>query len=294
MSTTTTRSALPQPSAPDLVSLIAHARDADGQPPFSDQSLVDLRTGSRTLLRLGPAAAIVGQGEAEFVVEPDARGRGAGTAMLERIIATTTGDLLVWAHGDHPAARALAASHGLEAVRALLQLRAQVETGSTRRGPDDSPELSRANSAGGAATNSITSFRRQRDEDAWVALNAATFSFHPEQGSVTRADLEQLETEPWFDAEDFLVAWDGDRMVGYCWLKIEGSSGEIYVIGVDPTRQGGGLGRALMAAGYARLAARGIHTVHLYVEGDNAPAVALYRSLGFEDHSVDIQYRLAR
>jgi mycothiol synthase len=285
------RNALPQPSTPDLTGLIARARAADGQPPFSDQSLVDLRTGSRTLLQLGPSAAIVGQGEAEFVVEPDARGRGAGTAMLERIIAATAGDLLVWAHGDHPAARALAASHRLEAVRTLLQLRA----GASGEGPvGPHRDASADETALRRSSPSVRAFRQGRDEDAWVALNAATFSSHPEQGSVTRADLEQLETEPWFDAEDFLVAWDGDRMVGYCWLKIEGSSGEIYVIGVDPARQGGGLGRALMAAGYARLAARGIRTVHLYVEGDNTAAIALYRSLGFEDDSVDIQYRLGR
>jgi mycothiol synthase len=30
------------------------------------------------------------------------------------------------------------------------------------------------------------------------------------------------------------------------------------------------------------------------VEADNVPAVALYRSFGFADHSVDIQYELKR
>ena len=58
-------------------------------------------------------------------------------------------------------------------------------------------------------------------------------------------------------------------------------------------RQGEGLGRQLMDAGFARLAARGIRTAALYVESDNVPAVALYRSLGFSDHSVDIQYARA-
>ncbi len=282
-----TPNALPPPSAPDLAPLIARARAADGQPPFSDQSLVDLRQGTRTLLTVDDAVAIVGQGEAEFVVDPDARGRGNGTAMLERIIAGTTGDLLVWAHGDHPAARALAASHGLDAVRRLLQLeKERIEL----------VEIPPTNFAGEVPTNSTryAAFRVGTDEPAWVALNARIFAFHSEQGSVTRTDLEELETEGWFDPDDFLVAWDGDTMVGYCWLKIEGGSGEIYVIGVAPEKQGTGLGRALMAAGYARLAGRGIRAVHLYVEGDNEKAISLYRSLGFTDLSVDIQYRLAR
>ncbi len=259
--------------------MITRAIAADGQPPFSDQSLVDLRTGSRSLISVDSAAAILGDGEAELVVDPDARGRGIGTKLLERIIADTSGDLLVWAHGDHSAARALAASHGLEPVRTLLQLVGPVgraETRSTR------------------TTTAIRPFDTGADEDAWVALNAKTFAFHAEQGSVTRADLDELKSEDWFDAEDFLVAVDGDEMVGYNWLKVEHGRGEIYVIGVDPTRQGSGLGRALMAAGYARLADHGIHSVHLYVEGDNAPALALYRSLGFVDFSVDIQYRLSR
>ena len=47
-------------------------------------------------------------------------------------------------------------------------------------------------------------------------------------------------------------------------------------------------------AGMARLASRGIRTAHLYVEGDNALALRLYRGFGFTDRSVDIQYRWAR
>ncbi|HEY0259407.1 MAG TPA: mycothiol synthase, partial [Lacisediminihabitans sp.] len=205
---------MPRPSTPDLAALIARARTADGQPPFSDQALVDLRTGSRRLLTVGPGAAIVGEGEAELVVDPDARGTGNGTALLEAVLADTGGDILIWSHGDHPAARALAASHGFSAVRTLLQLESTV--------PAVEPEP-------------VTeTFRPGIDEDEWVALNARTFAFHPEQGSVARADLEELEREEWFDADDFLVARRDGRMVGYNWLMIEpgASDGEIYVIGV--------------------------------------------------------------
>ena len=280
---------------PDLQQLIANARDADGQPPFSDQALVDLRTGARSLIEIPGGAAIVshppvGSAEAELVVDPDARGRGIGTALLERVIADTvplarTGELHVWAHGDHPAARALAASHGLVAVRELLQLRMAVPV--TAPVGEPAPVVE-------PVETRFAPFVVGADEDAWVALNARVFAFHPEQGSVSRDDVVELESEPWFDADDFIVARDGDRMIGYCWLKVEHGIGEIYVLGVDESHRGEGLGRTLMTAGFARLAARGIHTVALYVECDNDPAVALYRSLGFGTHSVDIQYRLAR
>ncbi len=131
-----------------------------------------------------------------------------------------------------------------------------------------------------------------RDEDEWVALNARTFAHHREQGSVTSADLTQLEAESWFSADNFLVLRRGGRMIGYCWLKVEGDRGEFYVVGVDPAHQGEKLGSLLFDAGLARLRDLGIRSAHLYVEGDNAAALRLYRSRGFARDSLDIQYAL--
>jgi len=271
--------------------LVQRATRADGQPPFSDGSLVELATGGRTLLVIGDvAAALYAPGEAEFVVDPDARRHGHGTELLEHLLALDAG-LRVWAHGDHRAARILAASHGLEPVRELLQLRAAVAEPTVPE-PAEGPHR-----AAGASTSSATgagpateAFRVGRDEDAWLGLNARAFAAHPEQGAVTRAELDVLVAEPWFDAHDFLLLRDGDDLVGYCWLKVEHGIGEFYVVGVSPDRQGAGLGRRLVEAGLERLAERGIRTASLYVEADNAPALALYRSFGFGDHSIDIQY----
>jgi len=262
------RPPLPEPVPGALEELIARATAADGSPPFSDGALIDPE---REVVWLGPAAALVSPTEAEFVVDPDARAQGHGTRMLEALIGSN--DMLFWAHGDHPAARALAASHGLIAVRELLHLEAPVP----EAGPD--PVSTRHWS-----TYSTT------DANAWLALNARAFAGHPEQGAVTRADLDALMAEPWFDADDFLLLWDGDTLLGYCWLKVEGGEGEFYVVGVSPDRQGEGLGRRLVEAGLRRLAERGIRDALLYVEADNAPAVALYRSYGFDNHSIDIQY----
>jgi len=130
-----------------------------------------------------------------------------------------------------------------------------------------------------------------QDDDEWVALNARAFEHHAEQGSVTRTDLTELIGEEWFNADDFLLLRDdGARIVGYCWLKIEGAAGEFYVVGIDPDRQGEGFGRRLTVAGLARLRERGVTDAHLYVEGDNLAAVSLYQSLGFARDAVDIQY----
>ena len=260
--------------------LVQRATRADGQPPFSDGSLVELATGERRLLVIGDvAAALYAHGEAEFVVDPDARRHGHGTELLEHLLALDA-TLKVWAHGDHKAARALAASHGLQPVRELLQLRVG------GAGFDTAV-------VGLPGQRGAEGFVVGRDEEAWLELNARAFASHPEQGAVARADLDVLMAEPWFDPNDFLLLRDGEHLIGYCWLKVEAGTGEFYVVGVSPDRQGEGLGRRLVEAGLSRLAERGIRTASLYVEADNTPALALYRSFGFDDHSIDIQYARA-
>jgi mycothiol synthase len=309
---------LANPTPDWLPDFIARVRAVDGQPPFSDQALVDLRTGARELVAIDEsAAALVSPTEAEFAVDPTARGIGLGTALLEGLLAGSPGGLLIWAHGDHPAARALAASHGLTAVRELLHLQLPEIPARTASSSIESstPTVSSAEAASPTEAASpvaapsqvdvagersaqptpsgvrIAAFRPGTDDAAWVALNARAFVSHPEQGRVTLDDLNELVREGWFAADDFLVAWDGDTMVGYCWLKVEDDTGEFYVVGIDPDQQGRGLGRLLTEAGLERLRSRDIHRAHLYVEGDNAAAVGLYRSLGFIDDSIDIQYR---
>jgi mycothiol synthase len=277
-------------SVPDwITSLAAKARQVDGAPPFSDQALVDYRTGVRELVALDEvAAALVSATEAEFVVNPDARGHRLGTRLLETLL--DEGATLFWAHGDHPAARALAASHGLIPVRELLHFVQGLELVETARTGYHAGEVSTSLDPLTLDPLKLDLFRPGQDEAEWVALNALIFRGHPEQGSVTQNDLEELETEPWFSADNFLVLRDDGRMIGYCWLKIEGDRGEFYVVGVHPDYQGRKLGSLLFEAGLSRLRELGIRSSHLYVEGDNAPALALYRSRGFAQDSIDIQY----
>ena len=289
-----------------LRALAARARAVDGQPPFSDQSLIDLGTGVSELIWIGDVAAAIVTApigsaptgsaqvgtatEAEFVVDPDARGIGHGTAMLERLISRSPGDLLVWAHGDHPAARVLAHKHGLTPVRELLRLRASVPEVPASHGRA-TPAPGGMGTSGADHSAGISAFRPSVDDAGWLALNARAFADHPEQGSLAQADLNGLMAEPWFTAEDFLVLRNGENLIGYCWLKVEGGDGELYAVGVDPEPRGEGLGRRLVGAGLIRLAERGIRTAHLYVEGDNAAALRLYRLFGFREDSIDIQYR---
>lgn len=273
--------------------LVRRALAVDGQPPFNDQARLDARNGSRTLITaVVPSddddvetvigAAILGQGELEFTIDPEWRSYGYGDAALGGLVASAPPSLSAWAHGDHPAAASLAARHGFDRVRTLLQLRLPL----TSRTPSPTP------GTGGRADLSISPFVPGRDEDDWVALNALAFADHPEQGKLTADDVRAREAEPWFSADDFLLARDHDgRLVGSIWLKVEDGIGEIYAIGVHPESAGAGIGRTLMTAGLDRLVDAGVETAALYVEADNERATGLYRSLGFTDHTIDVQYR---
>jgi mycothiol synthase len=149
------------------------------------------------------------------------------------------------------------------------------------------------------------------DEADWLVVNNRAFGNHPEQGGWIAATLERRMSEPWFDPDGFLLAWaDGTvagrpaGLAGFNWTKIHPPDGEpgggdaggvglgeIFVIGIDPEHQGTGLGRALAVAGLESLAARGVRTGLLYVDGGNAPAVGLYEALGFIVHRRDRAYR---
>lgn len=265
---------MPARSRPEFLdALIRRALDEDGQPPFNDQALVEFDRGERELVHLGTdAAAIAGRTEFELVVDPAARGRGLGARLLAEVLPRYEGEVLAWAHGDHPASRALAAPTGFEAVRTLLQLRAPV--------PAEGPEPA-----------SLRAFDPATDASTLLTLNARAFAHHREQGGMTRDDLDARIAEPWFDRDDLLLLERDGSVAGFCWLKVEDGIGEFHVVGVDPDHQGQGLGRVLVDAGFARLRARGIRVSSLYVEADNEPALRLYRSRGFTDHTIDVQYR---
>jgi mycothiol synthase len=196
----------------------------------------------------------------------------------------------IWAHGDLPAAARLAAGAGFARVRALYQMRRSL------RVPVPEPRLPEG--------ITLRAFVPGTDEDEWLAVNAAAFASHPEQGAWTRTELEHREAQPWFDPAGFFLAVRNGRVAGFHWTKIhgqrqdagagpDGRTGEVYVVGVHPREQGTGLGRALTLAGLAYLRAQEIPEVMLYVDGENTAAIRLYESLGFAHTGTDVMYEHA-
>ncbi|MEU4111450.1 mycothiol synthase [Streptomyces sp. NPDC048208] len=289
-----THAALTPGQAEAVLAVLAEAAREDGQQPVSEQGRLQLRGGARpgvSHLLLYSGDDLVGYAQledtdpveapaAELVVRPAHRGRGHGRALGTALLAASGKRLRVWAHGGHPAARHLAQVLGLTLFRELRQMRRPL-TGLEL--PD--PVLPQG--------VTVRAFEPGRDEDAWLAVNAAAFAHHPEQGSLTRRDLDDRESEAWFDPAGFFLAEQDGELIGFHWTKThaEEGLGEVYVVGVRPGSQGGGLGKALTTIGLRHLAGRGLPTAMLYVDADNKAAVSVYERLGFTTHETDLMYR---
>ena len=132
-----------------------------------------------------------------------------------------------------------------------------------------------------------------RDMEAVVAVNRAAFKNHPEAGGLDTAEMQRYRSEPWFDAEGFLVA-EYDGLAGFCWTRVHaGGDGEIFRIAVDAAHQGKALGAALLEAGFNYLAGRSdVERGVLWVDRSNTAAIALYRSFGMEQERSNCEFTL--
>jgi mycothiol synthase len=279
--------------ADEVLALVEAARLADGVAPLSEHGMLRLRydgsDGGRDFIVMtgGEIAGYAyldppsGEGEVtgELVIHPGHRRQGLGRALTSELADAADGHVLrLWAHGDLPAAAALARTAGFERFRALWQMRRSLGE------PLDAPAL--------PAGRALRTFVPGQDEDEWLKLNGRAFAKHPEQGGWTRHDLDLREREPWFDPAGFFIAERDGRMTGFHWTKVHNPTlGEVYVVGVDPDEQGSGLGRALTLAGLRHLRDLGVDRAMLYVDEDNVPAIRMYERLGFTRATVDAMYR---
>jgi ribosomal protein S18 acetylase RimI-like enzyme len=82
--------------------------------------------------------------------------------------------------------------------------------------------------------------------------------------------------------ELFLVALDGNEVVGTVMAGYDGHRGWLYAIAVRQTHRRVGIGTLLIEDAERRLARLGCIKVNLQVRAENAAVAALYRALGYE------------
>ena len=280
-------------SADRIDEIISAATAVDETAPVSEQVVLSLRANSvarhavvSANTRIVAYANLVdGTDEhsamAEIVVDPQYRRQGIGADLVASALSEGGAGSRVWAHGNLPAARAIADRQGLVVARELLQMR--------RALADPLPELAVAEGV------SIRTYRGPEDDAELLRVNNAAFDWHPEQGGWTEADIASRRAAAWFDPNGLFIADDPTgRMLGFHWTKVHTETdspiGEVYVVAIDPAAQGRGLGRALTLAGLHYLQGRSLDDVLLYTEADNTAAVHTYRRLGFETFHVDVAY----
>ncbi|QAY69048.1 GNAT family acetyltransferase [Xylanimonas protaetiae] len=107
-------------------------------------------------------------------------------------------------------------------------------------------------------------------------------------------------TRPWNDPQvdiadarrgptsTVLVAHQGGAVVASVLAGLDGHRGWLYYVAVAPALQGGGLGRAAVAAGEDWLRAAGARKVQLMVRTTNAQVRGFYERLGYEDQATTV------
>jgi mycothiol synthase len=298
-----------RPITADDVALLRHLADdaaaVDAHPALGDSVWRDMADPSEAsvlvvarvdrepagALHVAPAENEPTQRTGAVVLAPDHRTVEVLAGLVDRAARTDVcGDahhLVVWILGADDAADAVLWQVGATRARELLQMRVALPVTEEPAWPE---------------RVRVRTFEPGRDEEAWLRVNNRSFAADPDQHGWTLENIRGRERETWFDPAGFLLAvTDAGDIAGFCWTKLHPPGhphdtepiGEIYVIGVDPDHQGTGLGRALVVAGLASLHDRGTSVGMLFVDAANAPAVRLYRALGFDVARSDRAYARA-
>lgn len=102
--------------------------------------------------------------------------------------------------------------------------------------------------------------------------------------------VEQFWSELAQPTRRYLVALDGDDVVGYAGLFLLPPDADIQTVAVRQDRQGEGIARRLVSDLLEAADASGATHTMLEVRADNDAAIALYRRLGFVPISTRPRY----
>lgn len=272
---------------PTIDAIAARATDADGAAPWDESVAMALAEGRADVISKDGVVAVIVGDELALVADPPVRRHGLAGDLVRQVLADHPEVARAWSHGNHPGAAAVAAQLGWERVRDLWVMR--------RPMGEEAPELPPLKVPVGMALHRFG--ERHGDTDEVLRVNAAAFVDHPEQGAMDLVNLARRMREPWFDPEGLIIATPTSKRgtYGFHWTKQHSPEvGEVYVVAVAPTAQGRGVGKLVTLAGLHHLREVGVSEVILYVEADNAAAIATYTSLGFSHAPQDTHVMYAR
>lgn len=220
-------------------------------------------------------------------VHPDWRGQGAGTALLrgveddlrQRLVKRV--GCMARVYNDIPGIEALFRSQGYEETRRFYNMSVGLKE---RQFEAASPD--------GVVLKPFA----LSDLEALVEADNTFFADHwgSQPRSVSDWKYQLLEARP-HDPALWVIAWADGKVVGECLghpsLQGGPNDGWIAIVGVHRDWRGRGLGRAVLVNGLQRLQQARFETASLHVDAENAPAVGLYHSVGFEVARTRVHFR---
>ncbi|MHA7294858.1 mycothiol synthase [Arthrobacter sp. HLT1-21] len=255
----------------DILGLATAAAEADGNPPLSEQTLVNLKTAGAhpESLLIFATYAVDEKSPAAGGREPAAAASDAASQEVEELAGVAVISLpregtddddpgvielvvrpTYRSQGVGSALADAVKAHGLPALRAWSHgNHAAAVSLAVKNGFVPVRELWRMRQSRAALEASVLAptanaialpdgvvlraFEAGVDEQAWLAANRAAFAHHAEQGATTLEDLQSRMAEDWFDPSGFLLAVrEADgRLLGFHWTKVHPRSGDHPALG---------------------------------------------------------------
>jgi mycothiol synthase len=212
-------------------------------------------------------------------VHPDWRRIGIGTALLTAVescvqLISPDGEITLTGrtYDDIPGAALLFQRRGYEEIRRFYVM---------------SMSLGEQQFEAGSLTGIVLRPFREGDLHALVEAENEIFAGHwgsqPKTPQVWRRDMMELRP---YDPKLWVLAWDGDRVVGECLCHASRESGPndgwVAIVGVRREWRGRGLGQIVLTEGLRRLQQAGLVSAALHVDAENLPALNLYQRMGME------------
>ena len=136
-------------------------------------------------------------------------------------------------------------------------------------------------SASPGAKSKDSSIRLATDEDVEPLARLINAAFVVEQPFIEGERIDPVGVRAYMKKGKFLVREDSTGLAGCVYVELRSQRGYLGLLGVDPARQGKGLGRKLMDAAEDYFRAEGCRAVDLRIISARTPLPAFYAHLGY-------------
>lgn len=123
--------------------------------------------------------------------------------------------------------------------------------------------------------------RLAQTADVGALVSLINAAFRVEQPFIDGDRTDAAGVRAYMAKGRFLVAEESAGLVGCVYVEFRGDRGYLGLLGVDPPRQGSGVGRKLMDAAEDYFREAGCRAVDLRIVSARTPLPAFYRHLGY-------------